>query len=153
MNDTSETRGCAARCWRVSAYAGLAFAVLFLLFGGVGLITAAIAGVVVFAILGFAASRFLCPDADEDVTAELTPEPTPAPVVETAPEPEPEQTAAVEEPVQASDASNGGADVPEVVTEPAAQSGVVKPSTVLPGQVELASRKGSWRYEPNKTSA
>ena len=32
--------------------------------------------------------------------------------------------------------------------EPAFASGAVRPSTALPGQADLAARKGSWRYEP-----
>lgn len=43
---------------------------------------------------------------------------------------------------------------PEPAAEPAtAPAELLKPSTILPGQAELATRKGTWRYETRKSDA
>lgn len=146
MNTTEEKSACVARSWRLAVYAGIAVAVLFMLFGGSGLFQAVIAGAVIAGILGFALTRLMCPDAatSSDQTGEApsaaanTEAPETAPVAAKEPAPEP---VAASEPVAEPDAPSASA------------SPLVKPSKVLPGQQDLASRKGTWRFDKDNASA
>jgi len=143
MTNATDQAGCKARSWRLSAYGGVVLAVLFMFVGNAGVVSAAIGGVVGFAVLGFVLTRFLCPEGQQDV-ASATPVSAPEPVVEMAPEPEPTPEPAPEA---------APAPEPEAATEatpdpaPVSASTLVKPSKELPGQVELANRKGSWTYK------
>lgn len=163
MTGTSNQKSCAARGWRAAAFGGVGFAVLYMVIGGAGLIGAVIAGLVVFVAIGFVVSRFLCPDAKVENTSAPAPKPaaqaTPAPEAE-APAAETPSPAAEPEPAPAAEAPAQAAAEPEPVAAvaapaPAASAAaepVVKPSTVLVGEQELASRKGSWRYEGKTAS-
>lgn len=142
MTNSTDQAGCKARSWRLSAYAGIVLAVLFMLVGNAGIVSAAIGGVVSFAVLGVVLTRFMCPEVSQDSTAAA---PAPEPVAEATPEPAPEPAATPEpEPVVAA----------EVVPEPTpvSASTLVKPSKELPGQVELANRKGNWTYKRNASA-
>ncbi|MEX0347837.1 MAG: hypothetical protein AB3N15_00295 [Paracoccaceae bacterium] len=158
MTGTSNQKSCAARGWRAAAFGGVGFAVLYMVIGGAGLIGAVIAGLVVFAAIGFAVSRFLCPEAQDQGEAAAAPKP--AAQAASAPAPEAPAPAAVPEapapdpvaevPVQAPEPEPVAAAKPAEAPAPAPRSSadaVVKPSAVLAGEQELASRKGSWRYE------
>lgn len=145
MTNSTDQAGCKARSWRLSAYGGVVLAVLFMLVGNAGIVSAAIGGVVGFVVLGVVLTRFLCPEGQQDMASAApapAPEPAAEPVVEAAPEPAPEPT-----PEPAPTAT-------EVAPEPqpASASSLVKPSKELPGQIELANRKGSWTYKGNATA-
>jgi hypothetical protein len=152
MTKATDEAGCKARSWRLSAYGGVVLAVSFMLVGNAGIVSAAIGGVVGFVVLGFVLTRFLCPEGQQDMASAApapTPEPAAEPVVEAAPEPtpepEPEPEATPEpEPVAATEAT------PDPT--PVSASSLVKPSKELPGQVELANRKGSWTYKGNASA-
>ncbi|GAB5436464.1 hypothetical protein [Falsiruegeria mediterranea] len=152
MTKATDEAGCKARSLRLSAYGGVVLAVLFMLVGNAGIVSAAIGGVVGFVVLGFVLTRFLCPEGQQDMASAApapTPEPAAEPVVEAAPEPapepEPEPEATPEpEPVAATEAT------PDPT--PVSASSLVKPSKELPGQVELANRKGSWTYKGNASA-
>ncbi|MBO9450250.1 hypothetical protein J7426_08300 [Tropicibacter sp. R16_0] len=154
MTNATDEAGCKARSWRLSAYGGVVLAVLFMLVGNAGIVSAAIGGVVGFVVLGFVLTRFLCPEGQQEMTSAApapAPEPVAGPVVEAAPEPasEPEPVAEPEatpepEPVAATEAAPN--------PTPVSASSLVKPSKELPGQIELANRKGSWTYKGNASA-
>lgn len=148
MTNATDQAGCKARSWRLSAYGGVVLAVLFMLVGNAGIVSAAIGGVVGFVVLGFVLTRFLCPEGQQDMASAApapAPEPAAKPVVETAPEPAPEPEATPEpETVTATEAAPDPA--------PVSASSLVKPSKELPGQIELANRKGSWTYKRNASA-
>lgn len=146
MTNATDQAGCKARSWRLSAYGGVVLAVLFMLVGNAGIVSAAIGGVVGFVVLGVVLTRFLCPEGQQDVTSAApapAPEPAAEPVVETAPEPAPEAEPEPE-PVAATESA------PDPT--PVSASSLVKPSKELPGQIELANRKGSWTYKGNASA-
>lgn len=121
------------RNWRMAAIIGGIVALLLIVVGS-GLIVGLLAGLVTFGV-----AAMLLPQAETEVVAA----PGPASVSEPAPvetETTPEVTASVAaEPIKA---------------EPApAMSGLVKASKVLPGQQELAARKGTWRFENKPSTA
>ena len=119
------------KIWMKPVMGGGAVAVLALLTGyGIGgAILAGIAGVgithlVVSRMGGSKARAASAPTAQPEA-----PEPTPAqPEAKVAAEPAPEPQAASAAPDEA---------------EP-----LIKPSTPLPGEAELAARKGTWKYTP-----
>lgn len=132
MDTSTDQTGCAARSWRVAVYGGIAVAVLFMAIGGAGLFQAIIAGAVLGGVLGVVLTRYLCTEAAEvpsEPMSQVQPDPAPAATVPEVPEPR-------------------VADV-----EPEPTSVLVKPSKELPGQQDLSSRKGTWKYKgPNATA-
>lgn len=119
--------------WLKPVIAGVVMALLCKLILGWGLLVAIIAGVVVGGIahLVFGRSVDTAPastPAPAPRAAAPTPTPTPAPEPAPAPEAEPVATPAAE--------------------APAPEAALIKPSTPLPGEAELAARKGTWTYKP-----
>lgn len=159
MSTSMDKSGCAARSWRMAAYGGVVVAVLLMLFGGSGLVQSVIAGAVVFGVGGFVMARFLCPEGSSDEAAPTASAPAAsAPAAAPAPEPAPEPAAAPE-PVEEAPAQETATPEPVAQEEaaPAADTAsdepLVKPSKALPGQEDLATRKGTWRYEGNNSAA
>lgn len=135
------------RSWKPAAIAG-AVVGLVLLVAGSGLGIALVGALVIFGL-----GLVLLPRggaSETEVTREVAPpaqsEPRSAPAPATpvaapiAPEPEP----AAREMEPAAD----HAEQPAL-----SASTLVKASKVLPGQMELAARKGTWRFENNSASA
>jgi predicted flap endonuclease-1-like 5' DNA nuclease len=143
MNNNATPGHCARNCWFVAALVGIV-AVLYLMASvGLGLIMSFLIALLVAAAVGMLLRRIFCvasavsgAAAARPAPAQAAPEPTPAP--EPAPEPEP-----TPEPEPVPEPANK-TEPPEV---PVAVASVLKPSTALPGQQELAARKGSWRFE------
>lgn len=147
MNGTQGQGRCTMRCWRMSAIAGAVLTVVLWLFTDWGFLSAVIIGAATALIAGTVLTRMLCTDFSSDQSSQppvATPHskpaapaaaPKPAPAPEPEPEPAPQPVAA---PV-ASAAEDTGS--------------VLKPSKPLPGQAELASRKGSWSYQGAGSSA
>ncbi|WP_164657858.1 hypothetical protein [Tropicibacter sp. Alg240-R139] len=145
MTNSTDQAGCKARSWRLSAYGGVALAVLFILVGNAGIVSAAIGGIVSFVVLGIVLTRFLCPEVQQDTMASApAPEPAAETMAEAAPEPVPELEATSKPTPVATEAA------PEPT--PDSTSSMVKPSKELPGQIELANRKGSWTYKGNASA-
>jgi len=140
--DGTETTKCTRNCWLIALAVGLIVAYFLLNLLGLNFYLALFLGSVVFALGGkYLVNRFCVDVADQgsDATGP-SPEPTPAPKPESAPEPQvtpaPDPTPEPQAAPQAPAAPAGDDVLPSVV----------KPSTALPGQAELAARKGSWRY-------
>jgi predicted flap endonuclease-1-like 5' DNA nuclease len=176
MSSSIDHGKCTSRCWVIAIAAGIVIALLLMGPGSWGFWGALVVGLVVFAVVGIALPRLICSDAAQATTAaprpaapaatptpttepervaettpepevapEPTPDPTPEPEVatesEAAPEPTPEPEA---EPETAPEPVPEPETGPETATEPASVF-TIRP-TQLPGQQELAARKGSWRY-------
>ncbi|KMK67065.1 hypothetical protein [Puniceibacterium sp. IMCC21224] len=160
MREPLKVMGCAQGCWVIAAAAGVLIALLLLLFGGYGFAGALFLGLVLCVLVGVLLNMVLCRDIGQPTASSVAPPTSQVAThelieVEVAVAPTPEAPEAVDAPAT-------GDPVSEVPHEPSAAVeetavGMIKPSTVLAGQVELAERKGSWKYqgeaEPNTLAA
>jgi NADH-quinone oxidoreductase subunit E len=142
---------CKSTCWLIALAAGCLIGLYFWVGVDWGFFWSLIAGVIVCVVSGVFLPRFFCSDeparnntsAATHSSAAPTPEAEPKPAI--APTADPTQ-----EPVTASEPVPEKAPEPELAaSEPVTKSSgsVIEPSTDLPGQNELANRKGSWRYQ------
>lgn len=135
MDNKQAMMGCTLGSWLVAALAGALAAVLLMLLGGWGFFQAVFIGIVVFVVSGFLINFIMCRplpplgEVNEPAAQSVAPA---VPVATATPAPAPVVAA------------------PEPVT---AAPLVVKSSKVLPGQDELATRKGEWKYEAETTAA
>lgn len=139
MNATGNSKTCQTICWLLAALAGL---IVFLITDGVvGFLLALVLGIAVLVGAGIALKKRFCESElndqrqPEDLkTAPVSADPTQArPAADPVPGPAPE------------DPKPTVAEAQEPQAAPAPDVGM---STQLPGQQELAARKGTWRYEP-----
>ncbi|MFC3117984.1 hypothetical protein [Jhaorihella thermophila] len=146
MTNDSKDGKSNARHWQKAAAGGVVVAVLLMVFNGTGLVTALISGGVVAAVAGYILTRMVgdrdvaemaraAQDAAEQMRDSAT---TTARATETEP-------SAPAEP-QAATAAREATQAPQAPARISA-SPLVKPSKPLPGQQELAARKGTWRYQ------
>lgn len=134
MGEPMKKTSCQIACWAMGAAAGFVAFVMLMALGGWGFIQAVFGAGVIFALLGGLLSWILCkplPPLAEIKAGMAELDAAPAPKVET-----------VHAPVAATPAPAPVAAKPAEVT--AAQ---VKLGTLLEGEAELASRKGSWTYQ------
>ncbi len=141
----SDNKFCTMVCWLIAALLGVVSAIVLAWFAGFGALDAIFFGLVIFGLGGFFLSKFICgavvPHGRVDepslqsAPAAAAPAPTATPAAEAEPVSEPvaEAEPALEEPAA------------DPAPSPAAPA--VKASTPLAGEAELASRKGSWKYE------
>lgn len=152
MNTSNDHGECKRRCWTYAAIAGgVLFLVLWLLTSW-GFFGALILGLIVFALGVFFLPNILCSDSRTEPEVATPRAATPAP----APTPEPaaaENAPAAEEPAPAPEPAPAAAPEPVAEPSPAAAGPMVSPSKPLPGQQELAERKGTWRYESSQPAA
>ncbi len=144
MSNNQSSFACILGGWGLAIIAGILAAVLLMLLGDWRLIQAIFAALVVTVIVGALLMWIVCKPLPEQGAI-------PASRASTNPVPSNEQSAA-----QAAAAAREGAE-PAPVSAPAvaaaaAKSGVV-PSAKLAGEEELASRKGTWKYEANADDA
>ncbi len=141
MTHASERADCTRRCWKIAIVAGIVIATLLMSLGGWGFWASLVIGLVALVAVGIVLPRLICPAARASAAVSrptpaaaptASPSPVPAPAAEPAPEPAPEPVAAEH----------------EAETETQTEDGIVKASAALPGQQELAARKGNWRYQP-----
>ncbi|KUF09087.1 hypothetical protein [Pseudoponticoccus marisrubri] len=152
-NSTNGTSGCAVQSWSLAALVGLFTTVLLLALGGEGIIASLFLGGLVFALLGGLFSWLFCAPLPEMGAAARDAAQASAPVVpaaEPAAETPPRSATPIETPAPAESASApvapAGDTGPSTAPAPAQAEPVIKPSAALPGQAELAERKGTWRY-------
>lgn len=133
------------RSWVTAAIGGGVVGILLLVVGS-GLLVALITGLVIFAI-----GLMLLPRRGASKSAMTREVSKPAAPIQP-------QTAATPEPVVAQE--QPASEATPTPTPTAAQeqpsltaSALIKTSKALPGQVELAARKGTWRFENNSASA
>lgn len=137
MTNSMNNDSCAARCQTLAIAGGIVIGLLF--WAIMGLILGVLIGLVGWVVLRSLLPKMLCSEG----AAAKTSATTTAPAAEAAPAPAPASEPAAEDPVAAPEAAAETA--PEAA--PAASGSVVKPSKSLPGQEELAARKGTWKYE------
>ncbi|WP_420325527.1 hypothetical protein [Mameliella sp.] len=128
MEDQAGQGNCSRLSWGLAAVAAFLVFVLLLTLGDWMGIQAAIAAGVTLVVLGLLFSRLFCASAAKAPT----PTTRPAPQPKAPPAPQPER-------------------IPEAEPAPAAHESadngpLVKPSGALPGEEDLASRKGNWTY-------
>lgn len=140
MSDTSNS-GCGKKCWQGAAIAG---GVLFLLLkfaAGFGLLASLFLGVVITAGLGTLLVRMVCTETAETGAISST---AAAARASAAAAP----AAAAVAPTPQPDPMDVPATAPEADPQTTPERAVVQPSTALPGEADLAARKGDWAYTP-----
>lgn len=125
----------------IAALVGVGALLLCSVILGLSLLLSSVIGVIVYVAMSRFGSSEVAGDRETGPanTIDQTPMPMSEPEVERpdpAPEPETQQAAA---PVESAAQAAPPKDV--------MQSCMVKPGTILPGESELISRKGTWRYE------
>ncbi|GGX57077.1 hypothetical protein GCM10007385_27380 [Tateyamaria omphalii] len=125
MNKNEGMISCAVGCWLVALLGGVLAAMLLMVLGGWTFMQGVFMGVVVFVVAGALLSWIICkplPAAGEASIEQAKPADAAKPAAQAA------------APVAAT--STAAAAEPEI-----------KPSTPLPGEADLAERKGEWKYE------
>ncbi|WP_299499189.1 hypothetical protein [uncultured Roseobacter sp.] len=125
MDNNQGLIGMALGSWLVAAAAGALVAILLWVLGSWSFMQGAFMGFVVFAVLGAVVSWIMT-------------RPLPAPQGRTP--------AAVDKPAPAA-APKAAPQAAPTASAAASPEPKVKPTTRLPGQEDLAARKGSWKYE------
>ncbi len=151
MDNTSGSDTCAKVCWGVGAVVGLLVLIIAMRAWDWSFLLALIVGLLVFVAIGIWMRRAVCSSADSGSQATAAPAQKPAPAAApSTPEPEPEAAPAPQEAAPAAQetapapaAQDPAPAAPQSTT--AADPSVVKPS-LLAGQTELSSRKGTWSY-------
>lgn len=116
---------CAVGCWLVALLGGVLAAMLLMVLGGWTFMQGVFMGVVVFVVAGALLSWIICkplPAVGEASVEAAKPDEAARPVAKAA--------------APAAAASAAATAEPEI-----------KPSTPLPGEADLAARKGEWKYE------
>lgn len=140
MTNATNNSNTSGRHWKHAIAGGVVVGVLLVLFKGASFGSALISGAAVAVAAGIILTRVV---GNRDVA-------------EMAAEAQERDEQAVAAAMQAARAEPEEAEEPapqpaEAAPEPApaqiSASSLVKPSTPLPGQQELAERKGTWRYE------
>lgn len=150
MTDTVMDGAGKRNCWIGAGVVGLVVA-LFALGAHKGIVAAILLGVLTAALLGALLVWMVCASVPKLAPRKPSaPEAAPssnaaaaALVAQAAPEPAAEAYA----PKTADEVAPDSAPAPET----GESASVVKPSKPLPGEADLDSRKGSWRYEPDAT--
>lgn len=124
MDNNSGSLGCAATCWGIALLGGVLACGLLMVLGGWSFMQGLFVGVVLFVIAGLLLSWLLCKPLPAPGTASINPDTPNARAAQSAP-------------------AKPAAEAASPSAEPASE---VK-STQLPGQAELAGRKGEWKYE------
>ncbi len=147
MNRKPDSESCVATCRFVAVAIGILLALILWLGAGWGILWSLIAGVAGFALARILLPRLFCSETGrQEDTVSAAPVPPAAPAPEPAPEPAPQPEPVPEpepepEPAPAPEPASG-----ESQPAKAAPASLVRASAALPGQDELAARKGSWRY-------
>ena len=138
---------CTTFCWRIAAVVGVLAMIMLYALGGFGVLQAIITGGVIGVVLGVVLVFFICrtQQAADDKPAQSPKAVAPAP--QQAPVADPQPTA----PAATPDAAATVAEPDAAVTKPSGF--VMQPSKKLPGQEELATRKGDWKYTNTEAPA
>ena len=138
MNDNQSRVRCALGCWALAVGAAIVAAAALMVIGDWRLIQAIFAALVITFVVGPLLQWTLCrplPEMGRVAASKAPPNPVPS----------------SKESAKAAAAQAREGAMPEPQTRPAAAAAAaaagVKPSKALPGEAELASRKGSWSYQ------
>ena len=133
MTNNTNQSSCPMMCWIIAALAGLFILVLSLALWDLMLMQAIFFGAVVFIVLGFLFSWLFCSGQS-------------APVGNSAPDTD-------DAPVETTSARATQVSEPAASAREQEQAVEIKASTPLPGETDLASRKGTWAYEADSSAA
>jgi len=174
MDNSNRSISCPTGCWIAAVLFGLLcflFALVALGWGGFGSL---VLGLVMAVASGLIATRILCSDAQAGAqsagysatgtatsgaaaTTGAAAAASAAPASAPAAEPAPAATAPAPVPEAAPEPAAPAAQSEEAASAESEAGGdnadLIKPSTALPGQADLAERKGSWRYEGAESEA
>jgi len=137
MNDNQSSLTCMLSVWGLAILAAILAAVLLMLLGDWRFVQAVFAAIIIAIIVGALLQWIACrplPAQGQIPSSGSVPNPVPTSKASAAAAVEQARAGATPEPATA--AAKAASD---------ARSGV-KPSTPLPGEAELAARKGSWTY-------
>lgn len=134
MSETSNT-GCSRKCWQGAAIAGGVLWLVLYFAAGFGLIASLLLGLAIFAGLGSLLVKTVCTGTAQTGTISRT-----AAAAGTSAAAAPAAAAVAPTP------QPDPVDVPAV--EATTDRAAVQPSAALPGEAELAARKGNWTYRP-----
>ena len=169
MSNNATSGNCQRNCWLIALAVGVLVA-WYLMSAGWGFFLTLVIAVVIFIAVGRLAGRTFCtaePAQDSQPATSAPPAPAPAPTPAPAPAAEIPTEKSTEKPTEKPtetptepEAEAAPEPAPEPVSEPAAEpaqtsqsENLIKPSTPLPGQADLASRKGTWRYQGDSPKA
>lgn len=130
MDANQKLDDCKRKSRLLAAVGGFLIAVLLMVLGGWGFVPAVVVGVLVFVVGGILLNRINCQPA---------PAAQPATVPQKVAENPKDEAKAPE--------STAPAKVKKPSPAPAMPTAKVTPSKPLPGQADLAARKGEWKYE------
>jgi len=139
MANSTSGPGCRTRCWQIAAVIGVVALILMLVIGNQGLFAAIVMSVILAVILGVGLGYFFCREAPGTATGQET---TPKPAAAGAPQPDETERDAAPEPEPQPDPSEPAGPPPAAAEE----GSPVRYGTQLPGEQELAARKGEWTY-------
>ncbi len=157
MTNSKNNEDNARRLWKKSIGGGFVVAALLMAFNGASLTSAAISGAAVAIAAGLVLTRLMGNRDGDSMAADAPPQ-----EVDAGPETvvdavfSDEGGDAAQEPAQEPAADTAGATVEDTAeaTDGAGEaparvsaSAIIKPTKSLPGQQELAARKGTWRYQ------
>jgi predicted flap endonuclease-1-like 5' DNA nuclease len=151
MSERDEKLSCTLNCWIMGGLAGLVFAaVLWVVTAAFTPLQVVFTGLLIAVAVGLLLSLFVCGGRRTGPPQQM---PRSAAPRAAAPEAA-DSTRSASAAAGAAAATHGVASVAAgtaagaaVAPEPAPAEPAVKPSKELPGQRELAARKGTWRYE------
>lgn len=153
MTNSTNNEGNARRLWKKSIGGGFVVAALLMGFNGASLTSAAITGAAVAIAAGLVLTRLAGNRDGDSMAADAALQ-----EVDAGPETvvdavfSDEDGKAAQEPAQEPAADTASGAVSEGAGDgdepaPVSASSIIKPSKSLPGQRELAERKGTWRYQ------
>lgn len=144
MSERNNGFSCAINCGAMGALAGLVFAAVFYIVADYSATQAIFAGVVIAGAVALLLGVMLCgkSGAGQSRAPTAAPHPTPAKA----------QTAAAPA-AKAESAAATAPAAPAAASAPTASGFQMQPSKALPGQADLAARKGDWKYENQAASA
>ena len=145
MATQSNKMECTITCWAIAALVGLLAMVLLFVMADFGITQSIFTGGLAGCVLGLVLVLFICREqtAAADLAAASQPV-APVPQASGVSQTRPEETGSV--PVSDAVADTPAGQAVAADASPATVA-VINPSKPLPGEAELAKRKGTWKYE------
>lgn len=153
MTQNNGGLNCTLGSWALAAAAGLLVIILLLVLGDQRFMAAIFLGGVVFAALGLLFTWIFCRELPKPAMGGDAPAPSvAAPEAPGPANPAPAPAPAAAAPAPAPAPTPAPAAAPDTA-ETASAEPLVKSSTTLAGEAELAERKGTWRYDAGPAQA
>lgn len=143
MSQNKNSNECRLVCWGIAAVAGIVAMIMLYMLAEFGFLQSFFVGGLLGVVLGIVLIVFMC--RSQTAAADLAADEKPA--GRYAREAAEDKAARTGEAVSAPAPAAASADAAKPVAAASAAPAVVSASKPLPGQAELASRKGEWKYE------